>query len=308
MTNFRSIRMAAQGLALAAIMSLAACGGGGGNDSGSVIAGGGIIGGTGFKGPVANGTVTAYALAGGVASAVLGTGSTDVDGKFRIDIGSYAGPVMLQVAGGSYVDEATGANMPMATGDVMTVMLASVASGASVSGIQVTPLTSMAQAAAAKMPGGMTQANIAAANSAVGTYFMVNDIVHTNPMNTLQPGSGATAGQNEVNYGMAIAAMSQYAKGQGMAASSALVTAMMNDASDGVMNGKMGANPVSMSMGGMMGSTMMPSNAGTSGLGAAMQAFANSAQNRSGVTATMVASLIAQLNTTSGQLVFGTSP
>jgi len=39
---------------------------------------------------------------------------------------------------------------------------------------------------------------------------------------------------------MAIAAMSQSAKDMGMDSSSSMVTAMMNDASDGVMNGLMG--------------------------------------------------------------------
>ena len=48
------------------------------------------------------------------------------------------------------------------------------------------------------------------------------------------------------NYGMSIAAMSQYAKTIGMTTSSTMVTAMMDDASDGVMNGMMGSTPVSM--------------------------------------------------------------
>ena len=45
---------------------------------------------------------------------------------------------------------------------------------------------------------------------------------------------------------MSIAAMSQYAKTIGMTTSSTMVTAMMDDASDGVMNGMMGSTPVSM--------------------------------------------------------------
>jgi hypothetical protein len=69
----------------------------------------------------------------------------------------------------------------------------------------------------------------------------VTDILHTVPMNPMVTGSGSAATQNQKNYGMSIAAMSQYAKTQGMTTSSSgMVTAMMNDASDGVMDGMMG--------------------------------------------------------------------
>jgi hypothetical protein len=43
-----------------------------------------------------------------------------------------------------------------------------------------------------------------------------------------------------INYGMSMAAISQEAKDLGMSSSSSMVTAMMNDAADGVMNGMMG--------------------------------------------------------------------
>ncbi len=306
MTTSRLFRLLTTCAVTAATLALAACGGGGGG-GGSVAASGGIIGGTGFKGPVANATVTAYAVIGGSPGAQLGSATTDATGKFSVSIGSYAGPVMLQLAGGSYTDEATGTTMNMAAGDVMTAVLPTVASGASVSGIMVTPLTSMAQTAAQHLSGGMTDANIGSANSAIGSYFMVNDILHTQPMNPLVPGSGSATTQDAINYGMSLAAMSEYAKGIGMPVSSAFVTAMMNDASDGMMNGKMGGNPISMSMGGMMGPTMMQPNAGTSGMGAAMANFAASAQNRSGITASMMQALINQLNASTGQL-FPTSP
>lgn len=55
----------------------------------------------------------------------------------------------------------------------------------------------------------------------------------------------------------------------GMTTSSGMVTAMMDDATDGVMNGMMGSTAISMDgMGGMMGGTMMQGTAGTSSLGA----------------------------------------
>jgi hypothetical protein len=289
----------ARALTLGSLALLSACGGGGGD---GVSALGGVIGGTGLKGPVASATVAAYAISGGTMAARIGTATTDAGGNFSVPIGSYAGPVMLQLSGGSYTDEATGTTMSMSSGDVMTAVLPAVAAGASISGVQVTPLTSMAQTMAMHLSGGMTDANIASANTAIGNYFMVSDILHVHPMNPLVAGSGSGASQDAINYGMTLAAMTQYAKGQAMIASSAIITAMMNDASDSKMDGMMGGSAVMMGgMGAGMGS-QMPASAGTSGLASAMSTFTASSQNKSGVTASTMQTLITRLDTSNGQL------
>lgn len=88
--------------------------------------------------------------------------------------------------------------------------------GSDVNGVEITPVTSMAQVRAKYMNGGMTAANIAAANREIGAYFMVNDILSTPPMDPLKQGSGTNATQDSLNYGMAIAAMSQYAQNLGL--------------------------------------------------------------------------------------------
>lgn len=283
MFNISFARIRILGAVLVTLQLAAACGGGGD----TVVAGVGS-GGTGFlagavtKGPVGGTTVIAYGIAAGQAGAQVGSATTDANGKFSMSIGSYTGPVMLQASGGNYTDEASGTTMSMAQGDVMSVAIPTVAAGATTSGIQVTPVTAMAQAIAKQMPGGMTDANIAAANTAMGSYFSVTDIVHVQPMNPLVSGSGAGASQDSQNYGMTLAAMSKYAQTQGMSTSSAMVTALMNDAADGVMDGKAGSVPVPM--GGMMGSAMLPPAAGTTGMGVAMNDFMTSTQNKSGIT------------------------
>ena len=83
----------------------------------------------------------------------------------------------------------------------------------------------------------------------MGNYFSVSDILYTHPMNPLTTGSGTGATQDTRNYGMVLAAMSQYAH-IGMPISSGMVTAMMNDASDGVMNGMMGGAQIMMAASG----------------------------------------------------------
>jgi len=271
-------------------------GGGGGTTTG-------MISGTATKGAVGAAAVTAYAISNGMMGAQLGSAASDASGNFSVAMGSYGGPVMLQMTSGTYTDEATGGTMPMMAGDVMVTCLPTLAAGSTTTGVQVTPLTTMAWSRARSMTGGMTDANVNTANTAVGTYFSVSDIVHVAPMDPTVSGSGASATQDQKNYGMSIAAMSQYAQTIGMTTSSSgMVTAMMRDASDGVMDGMMGGTPISMAgMGGMMGG-MMQSTAGTSGLSTAMGTFIASARNRSGVTMADMQALMSQLTASSGQL------
>jgi hypothetical protein len=163
----------------------------------------------------------------------------------------------------------------------------------------------MAQARAQNMAGGMTVANITSANTAVGNYFTVSDILLTQPMDPTVNGSGATASQDVMNYGITIAAISQEASTLGMPHSSGMVTAMMKDASDGVINGMTGGTPISMNgMGGggmMMGN--MQSTAGTSELATAMTTFINNGSvNKSGLTATAMQTLINKLNSSNGTI------
>jgi hypothetical protein len=263
----------------------------------------GMMSGTAVKGPVGSATVTAYAIANGMMGAQLGSTTTDANGNFSVPMGTYAGSVMLQMTGGTYTDEATSSTMPMLSGDVLAACVPAVASGATTVGIQMTPLTTMAQARAKAMTGGMTDANIATTHTAVGTYFSVTDILHTVPMNPMVTASGTSTTQNQKNYGMSIAAMSQYAKTQGMTTSSSgMVTAMTNDASDGVMDGMMGGTAISMAGMGGMGGGMMSSTAGTSGLSTAMGTFVGSTMNKSGVTVADMQALMTQLAGSNGQL------
>lgn len=289
-------------LAAISLSVLAACGGGTTTaDMHNSVPVSGAIGGTVTKGPMSNATVAAYGISGGEVSAQIGTATTDAAGNFMMTIGSYAGPVMLRVSGGSYTDEATGTTMSMAPGDMMTAVMPSIVAGTTNGGIQVTPVTAMAQAMASHMAGGMTDANIAAASAAMGSYFSVSDILHVQPMNPSVTGSGTGASTDALNYGMVMAAMSQYAKNLNMANSSAMVTAMMDDAFDGVMDGKHGASQISMSMGGgTMGRGMMAPTAGTSGIAAAMTGFMNSTPNASGMTAADMVALIEKLNHSTG--------
>ncbi len=273
-------------------------------------AGSGTISGAVFMGRIQSGAIAAYAVNGGTMGPLLGSGPVAASGSFTVPVGGYAGPIMLRMTGGTFVDEAAGTTMGMQYSDVVTSAVPSFAAGSVITGVQVTPLTSMAQARAQYMAGGMSAANMAAANTAVGNYFNVGDILMTRPMDPAVTGSGTTADVGAKNYGMTIAAMSQYARTVGMTySSSGIFTAMARDASDGVMNGMIGSTPISMGgcmgmgCGGMMGGGYtMAASAGTTGLATAMTAFVGSSRNGSGVSIADMQPLIDKLNASNGAI------
>ena len=232
---------------LTALLLTGCGGGGGGGGGGTSTTDSGTLSGTAAKGPVSGGTVTAFGVnANGTRGAQIGTAMTDAQGNFSMNVGNYSGAVMLQLSGGSYTDEATEQTMSMYQNTVMTAAIPDMTAGETIGNIEITPLTSMAQAWGQDMTGGMTQANIALANSAVGQFFNIGNILTTHPMDPLVQDSGAGASQDQRNYGMTLAAMSQEAYNLAMPNSSGIVTAMMNDASDGKMDGMMGSTQISM--------------------------------------------------------------
>ena len=288
-------------LSLCFLVTLTACGGGGTPSLNLVGSGGtGSISGFVTKGPVSGATVTAYSIVNGQMGAPIGTATSSSSGNFTMPISSYSGPVMIRVTGGTYTDEASGNPMVIGSNDPMTAVIPDVATGTTSTEIQVTPITAMAQSLAQGKTGGMTPANIQAANTALGLYFSVSDILHIQPMNPLTVNSGTTASSDAKNYGLSIAAMSQYALTNGVPNTSVMVSGLMSDASDGMMNGKSGNNQIPMTMGNMMGN--MATSAGTSSMASAMTTFLNSAANKSGLSTADLSSLITRLSNASGAL------
>ena len=110
-------------------------------------------------------------------------------------IGEFSGPLLLEMTGGSFRDEATGMPMAMGVNDMMTAVIPGAAT--TVHGVQITPLTSMAQRMAENSPGGMTPAAIAQCNAAMGRFLDVGDIIAVHPMDPTAPGSGASANHDQ---------------------------------------------------------------------------------------------------------------
>lgn len=282
-SNTMSVGLLFAVLALSLVF-LTGCGSGSGDTALFPGDGGGTISGRAMKGPVADARVTAYAVhADGTMGEPIGSGQTDQQGNYSVSTGAHSGPVYLEVSGGHYMDEATLKDTPM-NATVMTAMIPHSIPGEIINGVQITPLTSMAQALAKGMPGGMSETNAIWANDAVGRYFEVGDVLHTPPVDTTVEGACQGTSWQMKNYGMTLGAMSMYAFRAGIVNAPSVVDYMMEDAFDGHMDGMMGGHEIMH--GGMMGDaqTSMPPDWATSGLADAMYDYMHSSQNRCQVT------------------------
>ena len=207
---------------LLAIAALTGCG-----DSTSS---GNNISGTASKGPIEGGSVEVYALlADGTKGDLLGTATTDADGLFNIRVGKYSGAALVEVTGGTYIDEATGLTV------ANTLMRAAIPDVTRKISIAVTPLTELA-VANAEASGGLTVDNITAANTLVSDLFGGVDIIATEPVDVLStPAPNAT--QDQIDYGLMLAAISQMvANDPAITDVAQLMDALAADLVDGVLD------------------------------------------------------------------------
>ncbi|MFO1246264.1 MAG: hypothetical protein U1E71_13940 [Ramlibacter sp.] len=187
-----------------AAMGLPACGG---SDGGSTVAAtpgpapapspapapaaATVVSGAAVKGPVANATVTIKSASG----ATLATGSTNASGAYSISVPANSGDVVIEITGGTYIDEATNASTALATPlrNVLTL------NGGTVEGY-VTPLTTMAYTYAfGTATTGVTASAFNTRAASVASQFQLTSL------NTLPVVSGSLN-----TYGQVLRGLSQY--------------------------------------------------------------------------------------------------
>lgn len=183
-----------------ALFTISACGGGGGGGGTPVAT---TITGVASMGLIMNGAVAVFALnADGRKGAVIGTGSTDSFGAYNVSIGSYVGPVIVEVSGG-YIDEATGQSMSVSASSPLR---AAVANASGTVTIAVSPLTELA---VQRQAGVLTAQSILIANELISTVFKV-DIINTLPVApTVAAFQAGTTTQAQRDYSLLLAAVSQ---------------------------------------------------------------------------------------------------
>lgn len=258
-----------------ALAALSGCGGGGGGAEPAAPTTTKISG-MASKGPIRTGTVKVFAIRGGAEdrSAPLAQGGTDGGGNYSIDLGAYSGPVLVEVSGGSYEDEANpGTTVTLKA--PMRAVFSNATTGTKT--VAVTPLTELAYKKALGT-GGLTPTAIDDANANISSFFKLADIVSTLPV-------AGGASDEQKKYAFACGSFSQLVsdnRGTGESLDDALqrvITAMGDE-----MEQKGGLTEDSISR-----------------INGAITTFSNSGKNRSGAT-------IPTLPTpTSGFLKLGTS-
>jgi hypothetical protein len=160
-----------------------------------------VITGMASKGPINKGTVKVFAVVNGVeGTEPIGQGQTDAVGNFSVDVGSFKGPVVVEVSG-SFTDE-------VSTTTTVTLQspLRAVFSNASTgkNTVAVTPLTELACKKAKRLGAKLTKASIDDANTTMAAKFKFADIVTTLPV-----AGGTKVGEKE--YAAACGSISQLA-------------------------------------------------------------------------------------------------
>lgn len=187
------------------LLTVSACGGGGGGSAETPPAAGTIISGVASKGIIAGGTIKIYAINSNGSRRLLVTTTTNSDGTYKADIGTFSGTVLVE-ASGDYVDEATGDKKTVTADVPLRAALPSVSGSVSMA---VTPLTELAVVKAG--PTTLTAASITSANALISEIFKV-DIVNTMPVAaTSEAMNGGSSTQKD--YTIALAAVSQMMAG-----------------------------------------------------------------------------------------------
>jgi len=202
-------------------LTLSGCGGGGGG--GGTQTPSATISGVASKGLIKNGTnnVKIYALnSDGTKGTLLKTASTGANGEYSADLGSYSGPVLVEVSG-TYTDEATGQPVTISADKPLRAACDDVTGSVAVA---VTPLTELA---VEKAGSALTKDNIKSANAQVSTLFNL-DIIATKPVDA-EATALSSASQAQKNYTLALAAISQMANSSSPDAVFTVLAGMKSD-------------------------------------------------------------------------------
>ena len=202
-------------LLLGVLCLLAACGGGSGSDKAGIPAVHNTVAGVASAGIIKGGAVKVfapYSSQTGADKLLISAGQTSLtDGSYSVDIGSYSGTIIVEVTGGSYLDEADSTAGPKAIPESAPLRAVLNNGGGSVKA-SVTALTELAVRKARSLDKNLGSASVDTANSQISDLFRV-DIITVSPLDA--SGSLSTGGDAERDYTIALAAISQLTKSSG---------------------------------------------------------------------------------------------
>ncbi len=170
-----------------------------------------VITGQALKGPVSGAAVNIYKIMDGIYDDIpLGSGTTNADGGFTVNIGTYRGPALIEVSGGEYIDERDGTMKPL-----LSPLRAVLTNAAGKMTLSVNYLTELAADYAMSAFNGLTVERIAAANKQASV--LVGGTGATDLITTVTPNDPSKPTQSSdsviTNYTAMIGASSFIAPG-----------------------------------------------------------------------------------------------
>lgn len=197
---------------------------------------------------IRNGTVTVYSWRGGSRGAELGSGRTDDEGHYEIEIQAEDQPILVQIEGGTYTEEASGQDVSLRDGEQL-LAVTNYTSGEPID-VMLTPYTTLQTALAEYnvAQGVETNNAIAQATSTIAGITGI-DILGTVPIDITDPShQDTTTLTDEIYYGFLTAGLSAWTRSINEAAgreghsaytSIQLALIMYRDLKlDGVLNGR----------------------------------------------------------------------
>ncbi|MCM2547328.1 hypothetical protein ACVCII_01170 [Burkholderia glumae] len=223
-------------------------------------------------GPVANASVSAYAIApdGSVADAPLATAKTRSDGTFSF-LGDVRYPMLIRATGGDYEEEATGEKTTM-PGEIDAVYLSAPSQ-------IIVSVYSNAVVADARAAGGLTPSNVAAAMSRVNAFAGDIDVQQTAPAYVTANAAGSSGTSNGAKMALALGAESQSRTSVGISIA-ASTQAIVSQAANGDTLAECNAGAGNPSDDGTIAA---PAGA-TCAVSTGAVGFAGNPRNRSGIT------------------------
>lgn len=221
----------------------------------------GVISGKVVDGVVSGATVTVYAFIDGIRGRRLGGSTTDTDGNYSLEIRASSQLVLIEAAGGTYIEQATGTSVTIPSGDVLRAIVP-YESGQPVTSM-VTPLTHLVS--------GLTFYKIRQGLSPLQAYsearttieeYLTIDTTSAEPIDITQAGDTVNSASDEALYGFYLAGISNLSLWAGnrnqvtphtIYTSIGITQIMYNDIqSDGILDGvgfDLNNNPMPLAIG-----------------------------------------------------------
>jgi len=290
---------------------LAGCGGGGG-DSLPSSRPASTVSGNAVDALIVGAEIKIFNFAGGIKAELLGSTITDSSGFYTLELVSPDSPVLIELNGGSYIEESSGASVQLNNNETLRAVTF-YESGKKLN-VMVTPWTNLAAGLAQyKIENGRNVNNAITEASTAISNLLGLDILTTKPLNVTDIKNATFALTDNLLYGFIGAGLSQYMKDvseQNFTAPHSIYSsvyfsqvAYSDIRYDGLLNG-IGLNKTRLAF----GTVLLGPNSYRSKLGQGMVVVASSSVNKTALT---VSDILTSANTiaSSGHAIFdGVTP